>query len=259
MDQALDATRRGFPNEDVIAKLENTGLTGTVLASGLRALQMNPQATNEDVHSSMEMAGRVAAQELERYLPTLATIASAAPLLGLLGTVVGMIEIFGAHTAGNNQPAQLAHGISVALYNTALGLIVAIPALMFWRYFRGVVDGHLLAMEQPEINLVPFIDLLLVILIFLMLTTTWSRLTEINLTLPVADAQKQTERPRHIILTVTSQGQYAVNKSPVGGTSVSALAAVLAPLAAKDVTLIISADASATHQAVVNAMEAARR
>ncbi|PVE41789.1 MotA/TolQ/ExbB proton channel family protein [Limnohabitans planktonicus] len=148
MDQALDATRRGFPNEDVIAKLENTGLTGTVLASGLRALQMNPQATNEDVHSSMEMAGRVAAQELERYLPTLATIASAAPLLGLLGTVVGMIEIFGAHTAGNNQPAQLAHGISVALYNTALGLIVAIPALMFWRYFRGVVDGHLLAMEQ---------------------------------------------------------------------------------------------------------------
>jgi biopolymer transport protein ExbB len=78
----------------------------------------------------------------------LATIASAAPLLGLLGTVVGMIEIFGAHTAANNQPAQLAHGISVALYNTALGLIVAIPALMFWRYFRGVVDGHLLAMEQ---------------------------------------------------------------------------------------------------------------
>jgi biopolymer transport protein ExbB len=148
MEQALDATRRGFPNEDVIARLENTSLTGTVLASGLRALQMNPQATNEDVHSSMEMAGRVAAQELERYLPTLATIASAAPLLGLLGTVVGMIEIFGAHTAGNNQPAQLAHGISVALYNTALGLIVAIPALMFWRYFRGVVDAHLLAMEQ---------------------------------------------------------------------------------------------------------------
>jgi biopolymer transport protein ExbB len=148
MEQALDATRRGFPSEDVIARLENTGLTGTVLASGLRALQMNPQATNEDVHSSMEMAGRVAAQELERYLPTLATIASAAPLLGLLGTVVGMIEIFGAHTAANNQPAQLAHGISVALYNTALGLIVAIPALMFWRYFRGVVDGHLLAMEQ---------------------------------------------------------------------------------------------------------------
>lgn len=148
MDQALDATRRGFPNEDVIARLENTSLTGTVLASGLRALKMNPQATNEDVHSSMEMAGRVAAQELERYLPTLATIASAAPLLGLLGTVVGMIEIFGAHTAANNQPAQLAHGVSVALYNTALGLIVAIPALMFWRYFRGVVDDHLLAMEQ---------------------------------------------------------------------------------------------------------------
>ncbi|PUE07286.1 flagellar motor protein MotA [Limnohabitans sp. T6-5] len=147
MEQALDATRRGFPTEDVITRLENTGVMGTVLASGLRSLQKNPQATNEDVHASMEMAGRIAAQQLERYLPALATIASAAPLLGLLGTVVGMIEIFGAHTAANNQPAQLAHGISVALYNTALGLIVAIPALMFWRYFRAVVDGHLLAME----------------------------------------------------------------------------------------------------------------
>ncbi|MBP8148509.1 MAG: biopolymer transporter ExbD [Limnohabitans sp.] len=112
---------------------------------------------------------------------------------------------------------------------------------------------------EPEINLIPFIDVLLVVLIFLLLTTTWSRLTEINLTLPVAEAQKQRERPRQIVLTITSQGQFAINKSPVGGTSVGALTAVLTPLAAKDVTLIISADAAATHQAVVNAMEAARR
>ncbi len=112
---------------------------------------------------------------------------------------------------------------------------------------------------EPEINLIPFIDVLLVVLIFLMLTTTWSRLTEINLTLPVADAQKQSQRPRQIVLTITSQGQFAINKSPVGGTSVGALTAVLTPLAAKDVTLIISADAAATHQSVVNAMEAARR
>jgi biopolymer transport protein ExbB len=95
----------------------------------------------------MEMSGRIAAHHLERYLSALATIASVAPLLGLLGTVVGMIEIFGASNASGSQPALLAHGISVALYNTAFGLIVAIPALMFWRYFRGLADRHLLAME----------------------------------------------------------------------------------------------------------------
>ncbi|MEY4733348.1 MAG: Biopolymer transport protein ExbD [Pseudomonadota bacterium] len=112
---------------------------------------------------------------------------------------------------------------------------------------------------EPEINLIPFIDVLLVVVIFLMLTTSWSRLTEINLTLPAADAQKQTERPKQIVLSVTAQGQYAINKSPVGGSSVSALAAVLAPMASKDTTLVISADAMASHQSVVNAMEAARR
>jgi len=112
---------------------------------------------------------------------------------------------------------------------------------------------------EPEINLIPFIDVLLVMLIFLMLTTTWSRLTEINLTLPVANAQKPNERPRQIVLTISSHGQFVMNKSPVGGTSVEALTAVLTPLAAKDVTLVINADASAAHQSVVNAMEAARR
>jgi biopolymer transport protein ExbD len=112
---------------------------------------------------------------------------------------------------------------------------------------------------EPEINLIPFIDILLVVLIFLMLTTSWSRLTEINMTLPLADAQKQKDRPQQIVLSVTAQGQYAVNKSPIDGTSVSALAAVLGPLASKEATLVISADAQASHQSVVNAMEAARR
>ncbi len=112
---------------------------------------------------------------------------------------------------------------------------------------------------EPEINLIPFIDVLLVVLIFLMLTTTWSRLTEIQLNLPVADAKPPSQRPRQIVLTITSQGQYAVNKSPVGGSSVGALVAVLTPLADKDTMLVISADASATHQTVINAMEAARR
>ena len=147
MEQAMDATRRGFASEDSLLKLENAGLLGPILASGLRCLQKNPQASDDDVKSSMEMAGRIAAHHLERYLPALATIASVAPLLGLLGTVVGMIEIFGASNPSGSNPAQLAHGISIALYNTAFGLIVAIPALMFWRYFRGVADRHLLALE----------------------------------------------------------------------------------------------------------------
>jgi biopolymer transport protein ExbD len=105
----------------------------------------------------------------------------------------------------------------------------------------------------------PFIEVVLVVLIFLMLTTSWSRLTEINMTLPLANAQKQKDRPQQIVLSVTAQGQYAVNKSPIDGTSVSALAAVLGPLASKEATLVISADAQASHQSVVNAMEAARR
>lgn len=147
MEQAMDATRRGVASEDSLHKLENAGLLGPILASGLRCLQKNPQASDEDVKSSMEMAGRIAAHHLERYLPALATIASVAPLLGLLGTVVGMIEIFGASNPSGSNPAQLAHGISIALYNTAFGLIVAIPALMFWRYFRGIADRHLLALE----------------------------------------------------------------------------------------------------------------
>ena len=112
---------------------------------------------------------------------------------------------------------------------------------------------------EPEINLVPFIDVLLVVLIFLMLTTTWSRLTEIQLNLPVADANPSSPKPRQIVLTITSQGQYAINKSPLGSSSVQALVAVLTPLAHPEAMLVISADAAATHQSVVHAMEAARR
>ncbi|PUE26397.1 MotA/TolQ/ExbB proton channel family protein [Limnohabitans sp. Jir72] len=146
-EQAMDAIKHGFANEETLVKLENMGLSGPIFASGLRCLQKNPQASDEDVKSSMEMSGRIAAHHLERYLPALATIASVAPLLGLLGTVMGMIEIFNASNPSASNPAQLAHGISVALYNTAFGLIVAIPSLMFWRYFRGIADRHLLALE----------------------------------------------------------------------------------------------------------------
>ena len=112
---------------------------------------------------------------------------------------------------------------------------------------------------EPEINLIPFIDILLVVVIFLMLSTTWSKLTEINLSLPVANDQKQTDKPKQIILSVSAQGAFAVNKMPVPGRTVAALVNALTPLAEKGTILVISADAASSHQSVVNAMEAARR
>lgn len=147
LEQAVEMSQRGVPPEAVILQIEKKGGLGPVLASGLRCLQKNPDATADDIRAQMELAGRLAGGQLERYLAALGTIASAAPLLGLLGTVIGMIEIFAAHTAGSSQPTQLAYGISVALYNTAFGLIVAIPALLFWRYFRSLIDNLLMSME----------------------------------------------------------------------------------------------------------------
>ena len=115
--------------------------------------------------------------------------------------------------------------------------------------------------EDPEINLIPFIDVLLVILIFLMLSTTYSKFTELQVTLPVADADQARDRPREIIVAVSADGRYAVDKKPVDGRSVEALAAELsaASAGAKDMILIVSADATAAHQSVINVMDAARR
>lgn len=151
LEHAIEATRGGLPGPDVLARLDKSGALGPILASGLHTLREHPEASHDQVIASMEMTGRAQAHRLERYLTALGTIASAAPLIGLLGTVVGMIEIFGAHQAGtSNQPAQLARGISIALYNTAFGLIIAIPALMFWRYFRATVDRYVLVMEMAS-------------------------------------------------------------------------------------------------------------
>ncbi|NBW78827.1 MAG: MotA/TolQ/ExbB proton channel family protein, partial [Betaproteobacteria bacterium] len=148
--------------------LEQNSLLGQVLASGFKAIHANPRCSEQDLRSSMEAAGRLVAQKLENNLTALATIASAAPLLGLLGTVVGMIEIFGAQnpaatsamSAASTNPAQLAHGISVALYNTAFGLMVALPALIFWRYFRVRVDHHLLDLELASERLMRHLNTL---------------------------------------------------------------------------------------------------
>jgi len=153
LDEAIAVSRQGLPSSDVIEQLEANSSLGEVLANAMRALNQNSRCSEEDLRSAVEAAGRQVAAKLERYLPALATIASAAPLLGLLGTVIGMIEIFGAQGGGlsagssSGNPQQLAHGISVALYNTAFGLIVAIPALIFWRYFRARVDDYLLTLE----------------------------------------------------------------------------------------------------------------
>jgi biopolymer transport protein ExbB len=119
---------------------------------------VNPRATEEELRAAMEGQGRLLTRKLEKYLAALATIATAAPLMGLFGTVVGMIEIFGSQSptggATGGNPAQLAHGISIALYNTAFGLLIAIPALIFWRYFRARVDDYLLTLELSGERLV---------------------------------------------------------------------------------------------------------
>ena len=115
--------------------------------------------------------------------------------------------------------------------------------------------------EEPEINLIPFIDVLLVILIFLMLSTTYSKFTELQVTLPVADAEKARDRPNEIIVSVAADGRYAVNRKPVDGRSVEVLTAELAAAAAgaANALVIVSADATAAHQSVINVMDAARR
>ena len=104
----------------------------------------------------LEEVGRVVTHDLERFLTTLGTIAAMSPLLGLFGTVVGMIEIFGSQGSSASNPIQLAQGISIALYNTAMGLIVAIPSMIFYRYFRSKVDGLVVEMEQQAIKLVDY-------------------------------------------------------------------------------------------------------
>jgi biopolymer transport protein ExbD len=115
--------------------------------------------------------------------------------------------------------------------------------------------------EEPEINLIPFIDVLLVILIFVMLTTSYAKFTELKITLPKANAQAPKNRPKELVVLVTSDGRYMVNQEMVDGHSVELLTASLSRAAgvAKDTVVIVSADAAATHQSVINVMDAARR
>ena len=156
LDEVISVTRASLPGPDVVNKLSSNSVMGQVFAAGLRAVIANPRIDEESLRTAFESAGRAAVHRLERYLNTIGTIAAAAPLLGLFGTIVGMIEIFGSQSpTGGSNPAALAHGISIALYNTAFGLIIAIPALMFYRYFRGRVDEFQLGLELAAERMVP--------------------------------------------------------------------------------------------------------
>ena len=150
LQSAIAEYRRTGLTEELLKRLDAHSPLGRVLAAGIK----NDKSSREVMKEAVEEAGRGVAHELERFLTTLGTIASISPLMGLFGTVVGMIEIFGSATGSGNNPQQLAHGISVALYNTGFGLIIAIPAMIAYRHFRALVDSFIIEMEQQALKLV---------------------------------------------------------------------------------------------------------
>jgi biopolymer transport protein ExbB len=154
LDEVLSMSGRTLPRAETIDKLKTHSALGEIIAAGLGTIQHNPLCGEEEFSAQVQAAGRRVAAKLDRYLSALGSIASVAPLLGLFGTVVGMIEIFGSQTPGAGNPAQLAHGISVALYNTAFGLVIAIPSLVVWRYLRAKVDNYLVELEIDSERLV---------------------------------------------------------------------------------------------------------
>lgn len=153
LDEVVKELKQRGVSDGMLSKLAEHSPLGRIFAAGLKNIKSTPEIMKE----SIEEAGRATSHDLEHFLTTLGTIASISPLLGLFGTVVGMIEIFGAQTAAGNTPAVLAHGISVALYNTAFGLIVAIPSMIFYRHFRAKADSLTIEMEQQAIKLVEIV------------------------------------------------------------------------------------------------------
>ncbi|MET3108751.1 biopolymer transport protein ExbB [Oxalobacteraceae bacterium GrIS 2.11] len=150
LEEVIRVYHNGKVSKDVVDKLEQNSPLGRVLAAGLR----NVDAPREVMKESIEEAGRAAAHDLGKFLTTLGTIASLATLMGLFGTVVGMIEIFGAQNSTGANPVQLAHGISTALYNTAFGILIAMPTIFFYRHFSALVDGFIVEMEQQAVRFV---------------------------------------------------------------------------------------------------------
>jgi biopolymer transport protein ExbB len=152
VDRVLAEFRLNGVTPELLTRTAQQGPLGRILAAGLA----NVRSPRPVMKEAIEEVGRVVTHDLERFLTTLGTIAAMSPLLGLFGTVVGMIEIFGSQGAAGSNPIQLAQGISIALYNTAMGLIVAIPSMIFYRHFRGKVDALVVEMEQQAIKLVDF-------------------------------------------------------------------------------------------------------
>lgn len=150
LDEVVLELKQKGVSQQMLGRLSAGSPLGIVFAAGLKNIKNSPEVMKE----AIEEAGHSATHQLERFLTTLGTIASISPLLGLFGTVVGMIEIFGSQNAGGAAPAELAHGISVALYNTAFGLIVAVPSMIAYRHFRAQVDSLTIEMEQQAIKLV---------------------------------------------------------------------------------------------------------
>ncbi len=153
LDEVVRVYHNGKVSKDVVEKLEQNSPLGRVLAAGLR----NVNSPRDVMKEAIEEAGRAAAHDLGRFLTTLGTIASLATLMGLFGTVVGMIEIFGSQNATGANPVQLAHGISVALYNTAFGILIAMPTIFFYRHFCSLVDGFIIDMEQQAVKFVDIV------------------------------------------------------------------------------------------------------
>ena len=151
--EVVKVYRGGNISADTITKLEQDSPLGVVLAAALR----NVDSPRDVMKESIEEAGSGVAHVLERFLTTLGTIATLAPLMGLFGTVVGMIEIFASQNAVGANPTQMAHGISVALYNTGFGLAIAMPALVFYRHFRALVDSFVIDMEQQAVKFVDIV------------------------------------------------------------------------------------------------------
>ncbi|MBP6057311.1 MAG: MotA/TolQ/ExbB proton channel family protein [Nitrosomonas sp.] len=153
LPRVLNEYKRNGVNLEMVARLQQHSPLGEILAAGLK----NVKSSREVMKESIEESGRVVAHDLNRYLTTLGTIAALSPLMGLFGTLVGMIEIFGSNSPAGSNPAQLAYGISVALYNAAFGILVAIPSMIFYRYFRSRVDDFIIEMELQALKLVEIV------------------------------------------------------------------------------------------------------
>ncbi|HET8609525.1 MAG TPA: MotA/TolQ/ExbB proton channel family protein [Burkholderiales bacterium] len=154
LEQVITECHKNGITPQLVARLSAHSPLGQIFAAGLKNLGSPPEVLKD----AIEDVGRSAARELGRFLTTLGTIATISPLLGLFGTVVGMIEIFGSQGPTGSNPIMLAHGISVALYNTAFGIIVAVPSMIFYRHFRGKAEALLIEMEMQAAKLVEILQ-----------------------------------------------------------------------------------------------------